>query len=187
VTETNNELNAITALNQGFVIFYPTEAVFGLGCDPDNEQAVMDLLAIKQRSVDKGLILIADNYSQLLPYIDDNKIPMDKRPEIFSSWPGAVTWILPASDKAPKWLTGKFDSIAVRVTNHADVKALCSEFGKPLVSTSANLAGCEPVKGIDEAKQVFINKNLFYVQGELGLGNKPSQIKDGMTGAVIRS
>ena len=187
MTELNNELNVITALKQGSVIFYPTEAVFGLGCDPDNEQAVMDLLAIKQRSVEKGLILIADNYNQLLPYIDDSKIPMDKRPEIFSSWPGAFTWILPASDKAPKWITGKFDSIAVRVTNDADVKAVCSEFGKPLVSTSANLAGCDPVKGIEEAKQVFNDRNLFYVQGELGRANKPSQIKDAMTGAVIRS
>jgi L-threonylcarbamoyladenylate synthase len=174
-------------LNQGSVILYPTEAVFGLGCDPDNEQAVMDLLAIKQRSVDKGLILIADNYSQLLPYIDDVKIPMDKRPEIFSSWPGAVTWILPAATTAPKWLTGKFDTIAVRVTNHTKVKKLCLEFGKPLVSTSANLTGCEPVKNITEAKIVFSDKNLFYVDGELGLGNKPSQIKSGLTGAVIRN
>jgi len=187
VTEKNNELNVVTALKQGLVILYPTEAVFGLGCDPDNQQAVEDLLAIKQRSVDKGLILIADNYSQLLPYIDDAKIPMDKRPEIFSSWPGAVTWILPASKSTPKWLTGKFDSIAVRVSNHVDVKKLCLEFGKPLVSTSANLTGCEPVKSIEEAQQVFIDKNIFYVQGELGLDNKPSQIKDAMTGAVIRS
>ena len=165
MTEANNELNVITALNDGAVIFYPTEALYGLGCDPDNEQAVMDLLAIKQRPVEKGLILIADNYSQLLPYIDDSKIPMDKRPEIFSSWPGPVTWVLPASESAPKWITGKFDSIAVRVTNHAGVKVLCAEFGKTLVSTSANLAGCDPVQYIDEAKQVFVDRNLFYVQG----------------------
>ena len=79
---------------------------------------------------------------------------MDKRPEIFSSWPGPVTWVLPASQSAPKWITGKFDSIAVRVANHAEVKALCAQFGKPLVSTSANLAGCDPVKDIEEAKQL---------------------------------
>ena len=82
-----NMPTAITCLTQGEVILYPTEAVFGLGCDPDNQQAVEKLLAIKQRPVEKGLILIADNYGQLLKYVDDAKIPMDKRADIFSSWP----------------------------------------------------------------------------------------------------
>jgi len=66
--------SAIDALQQGGVIVYPTEAVFGLGCDPDDQAAVEKLLAIKQRPVEKGLILIADNYGQLLKYVDDAKI-----------------------------------------------------------------------------------------------------------------
>ena len=76
---------AISCLEQGEVILYPTEAVYGLGCDPDNQQAVEKLLEIKQRPVEKGLILIADNYGQLLKYVDDVKLPMDKRADIFSS------------------------------------------------------------------------------------------------------
>ena len=73
----------ITSLEQGYVILYPTAVVYGLGCDPDNQQAVERLLSIKQRPVEKGLILIADNYGQLLKYVDEAKLPMDKRADIF--------------------------------------------------------------------------------------------------------
>ncbi|ATC92879.1 L-threonylcarbamoyladenylate synthase [Pseudoalteromonas tunicata] len=176
----------LNKLEQGGVICYPTEAVYGLGCDPDNESAVMALLAIKQRPVEKGLILIADNYAQLLPYVDDAKIPMDKRAEIFSAWPGAVTWIMPAKSTTPKWLTGKFDTIAVRVTNHSVVKQLCQQFNKPLVSTSANLTGQAPVRSLDEAKAMFTNNVAYYVAGQLGGNTKPSQIKDARTGQLFR-
>ncbi|MBE0370046.1 L-threonylcarbamoyladenylate synthase [Pseudoalteromonas aurantia 208] len=178
--------NVVQALTQGQVICYPTEAVFGLGCDPDNQNAVEALLAIKQRDVAKGLILIADDYSQCLPYVDDTKIPMDMRADIFSSWPGAVTWVLPAKTSTPKWLTGVHSTIAVRVTAHPTVKALCQQFGKPLVSTSANLSGQEPVASLEEAKRVFTTQVGFYVDAPLGGASAPSQIKHALTGAVLR-
>lgn len=177
---------ALAALEQGGVIIYPTEAVYGLGCDPDNQQAVEQLLAIKQRPVEKGLILIADNYGQLLKYVDDAKIPMDKRADIFSSWPGAITWVMPAAKNTPKWLTGQFDTIAVRVTNHPTVKRLCQEYGKPLVSTSANLSGQDTVTSIAMAKTEFAGKVAFYLDEPLGSNTQPSTIKDVMTGKVFR-
>ena len=161
MSDLSNTPTAITCLTQGEVILYPTEAVYGLGCDPDNQQAVEALLAIKQRPVEKGLILIADNYGQLLKYVDDAKIPMDKRADIFSSWPAAITWVMPASKNTPKWLTGQFDTIAVRVTNHPTVKRLCQEFGKPLVSTSANLTGQETVISIEQAKAALLSNKGF--------------------------
>lgn len=176
----------LRALEEEKVIVYPTEAVYGLGCDPDSETAVHALLAIKQRPVEKGLILIADNFGQLLPYVDDAKIPMDKRADIFSSWPNAVTWVMPAKSTTPKWLTGQFDTIAVRVTNHPVVKMLCQEFGKPLVSTSANLTGKVPVMSLSEAEQAFGEQVACYVEGELGGNTKPSQIKDAFTGKLFR-
>lgn len=185
----SNELNespiTLALKNEG-VIVYPTEAVYGLGCDPDSEAAVMKLLDIKQRPVEKGLILIADNYGQLLDYVDDAKIPMDKRADIFSSWPAAVTWVMPAKSSTPKWLTGQFDTIAVRVTSHPVVKQLCQDFGKPLVSTSANLTGQDPVLTLDEAKHAFGDKVAAYVEGALGGNTKPSQIKDAFTGKLFR-
>ena len=185
----NNQqtLSFIQALEQEEVIVYPTEAVYGLGCDPDSETAVHKLLAIKQRPVEKGLILIADNYAQILNYVDDERIPQDRRTEIFSSWPGAITWVMPAKKSTPKWLTGQFDTIAVRVTDHPVVKKLCREFGKPLVSTSANLTGQEPVITLDQAKQSFGNQVAVYVEGSLGGNTKPSQIRDAFTGKLFRA
>ncbi|MBH0048410.1 L-threonylcarbamoyladenylate synthase [Pseudoalteromonas sp. NZS11_1] len=186
MSDLSNTPTAITCLTQGEVILYPTEAVYGLGCDPDNQQAVEALLAIKQRPVEKGLILIADNYGQLLKYVDDAKIPMDKRADIFSSWPAAITWVMPASKNTPKWLSGQFDTIAVRVTNHPTVKRLCQEFGKPLVSTSANLTGQETVISIEQAKAQFAEQVGFYVDEALGGNTQPSTIKDAMTGKIFR-
>lgn len=74
---------AVDVLNEERVIAYPTEAVFGVGCDPDSETAVMRLLELKQRPVDKGLILIAANYEQLKPYIDDSMMTDAQRESIF--------------------------------------------------------------------------------------------------------
>jgi L-threonylcarbamoyladenylate synthase len=176
----------LAALKNGEVIAYPTEAVFGLGCDPDNEQAVQHLLALKNRSVDKGLILVARTYSQLLPYIDDKSIPMDKRTGIFSSWPGPITWLLPASVKAPGWITGDSKLIAVRVSQHPVVQQLCEWAGKPLVSTSANVAGVEPAKTADEVVHQFADKVLL-VEGDVGGRDRPSEIRNGLTGQIIRA
>jgi L-threonylcarbamoyladenylate synthase len=175
----------IQTLEQGGVIAYPTEAVLGLGCDPDNEAAVQQLLALKKRAVEKGLILVGKTYSQLLPYVDDAKIPMHMRTEIFSSWPGPVTWLLPASKRSPKWITGDSDLIAVRVSQHLVVSQLCELFGKPLISTSANVSGIEPAINAEQLYQQF-NKTLLLVDGVLGGADKPSQIRHGISGQTIR-
>lgn len=177
----------IQALSDGGVIAYPTEAVFGLGCNPDNEAAVMALLAIKQRPVEKGLILIAADYSQLLPYVDDKAIPLEKRYQIFSSWPGHVSWVLPASDSAPKWITGQFDSIAVRVSAHPVVQQLCRAYGKPLVSTSANLSGQPSITDPVELEQSLGALLSAIMPGALGGATQPSQIRNALTGDIVRS
>lgn len=179
--------SVIQALSDGGVIAYPTEAVYGLGCDPDNEAAVMALLAIKQRPVEKGLILIAADYSQLLPYVNDSAIPQEKRFEIFSSWPGHVSWVLPASSKAPKWVTGQFDSIAVRVSAHPVVQQLCRAFGKPLVSTSANLSGQPSITDPVELAQSLGALLSAIMPGALGGAAQPSQIRNALTGDIVRS
>jgi L-threonylcarbamoyladenylate synthase len=179
--------SVIQALNDGGVIAYPTEAVFGLGCDPDNEAAVLKLLAIKQRPVEKGLILIAANYSQLLPYVEDSAIPLEKRTQIFSSWPGHVSWVLPASKTAPKWISGQFDSIAVRVSAHPVVQQLCAAYGKPLVSTSANLSGQPSITDPIELEQSLGSKLSAIMPGALGGATQPSQIRSAITGDIVRS
>lgn len=84
---------AVDLLNKENVIAYPTEAVFGVGCDPDSETAVTRLLALKQRPVDKGLILIAASFEQLKPYIDDSILTAAQRKAVFDCWPGPVTFV----------------------------------------------------------------------------------------------
>jgi L-threonylcarbamoyladenylate synthase len=175
----------VQKLQQGELLAYPTEAVYGLGGDPDNEDAVLKLLALKKRPIDKGLILVAKTYSQLLPYVDDAKIPMYMRTEIFSSWPGPVTWLLPAAKQCPKWITGNSDLVAVRVSQHLVVSQLCELFGKPLISTSANVSGVKPAINTEQLYQQF-DKTLLLVDGALGGASNPSQIRHGISGQTIR-
>lgn len=186
----NNEVSPVNspivaALRDNKVIAYPTEAVFGLGCDPDSEQAVMTLLELKQRPIEKGLILIADNYEQLKPYIDDSVLTQTQRERMFASWPGPITWVIPAKTSTPKWLTGHFSSLAVRVTNHPIVKALCLTYGKPLVSTSANLSGLPPCRTVEEVNNQF-KYNIPVLEGLVGGRQNPSEIRDALTGELYR-
>jgi len=178
--------DACCVLAAGALIAYPTEAVFGLGCDPDNSEAVARLLALKQRPVDKGLILIAADYQQLQSYVDDAAIPATRRAAIFASWPGPVTWVMPAQASVPRWLTGRFDTIAVRVSNHPDVIALCRAFGKPLVSTSANLSGRPAATDAREVRLQFGDR-LHIVPGHTQGRHSPSTIRDALTGRVYRA
>jgi L-threonylcarbamoyladenylate synthase len=176
---------AARCLAEGGVIAYPTEAVYGLGCDPRNAEAVRRLLAIKRRPEHKGLILIAANWSQLAPYVT----PLDdaRMAEIHASWPGPVTWLLPARDDTPRWLTGRHETLAVRVIGHPLAAALCRAWGGALVSTSANRSACPPAR---TALQVRLRLGAavdLIVAGPCGGRERPSAIRDGRTGAVVRS
>ncbi|ROP48518.1 L-threonylcarbamoyladenylate synthase [Enterobacter sp. BIGb0383] len=175
----------VDVLHNNQVIAYPTEAVFGVGCDPDSEEAVMRLLALKQRPVEKGLILIAADFEQLKPYIDDSQLTEDQRQAIFACWPGPVTFVFPARATTPNWLTGRFDSLAVRVTDHPLVVELCRAFGKPLVSTSANLTGQPPCRTTAEVIAQF-GADFPVVDGPTGGRTNPSEIRDALTGEQFR-
>ncbi|GGD39517.1 L-threonylcarbamoyladenylate synthase type 1 TsaC [Franconibacter pulveris 1160] len=187
----NNNLPAdeiaylVETLKQQQVIAYPTEAVFGVGCDPDSEVAVNRLLTLKQRPVEKGLILIAASFEQLKPYIDDTALNEEQRETVFSCWPGPVTFVFPAKPSTPRWLTGKFDSLAVRVTDHPLVVQLCEAFGKPLVSTSANLTGLPPCRTAQEVLEQF-GDAFPVLKGSTGGRQNPSEIRDALTGELFR-
>lgn len=177
----------LNQLRQNKVIIYPTESVFGLGCDPDSKVAISNLLHIKRRSWKKGLILVAANYKQLLKYINDIYLNDNQKSHVFSTWPGPVTWVFPARLNTPFWLTGQFSSIAVRVSHFEPIKRLCLSFGKPLVSTSANLTGYPPARTITEVyKQLGLYNMSVMNECVLGL-SRPSEIRDAMTGRIIRN
>ncbi len=172
-------------LREERVIAYPTEAVFGLGCDPDSEAAVERLLALKQRPREKGLILIAANFQQLESYIEFSALSDAQRQTISATWPGPVTWVIPARAETPDWLTGRFSSLAVRVSDHPLVKQLCLAFGKPLVSTSANLSGQPPCRTAREVTAQF-GERFPVLNGEVGGRLNPSEIRDALTGEMLR-
>lgn len=177
---------AAALLRDGGVVAYPTEAVWGLGCDPMSQAAVERLLAIKQRSVDKGLILIAADAAQLAPLLDWNALPPERRSVVLDSWPGANTWIVPASAQAPSWVTGRHAGIAVRVTAHPQVIALCHAFGGPLVSTSANLSGRPSVMRLDALDPDLLVRLDGVLPGATSGLDRPSVIRDALTGQLLR-
>lgn len=174
---------AVRALNMGGTIAYPTEAVFGVGCDPWNQDAVEALLAIKQRPWTKGLILIASDFNQLQDFIEPVSANLLK--QLQQSWPGPVTWLLPARSDVPVYLTGKHDTIAVRVTAHPLVRQLCNAFGGAIVSTSANITGLRPAQNVHQVRWQLADID-YVLPGALGGADKPSQIRDGQSGEIVR-
>jgi len=175
---------AVRILQQGGVIAYPTEAVYGLGCDPDNQLAVERLLAIKQRSWEKGLILIAADFHQLHPYLAEIDVAL--KANALATWPGPVTWLWPAKPTVTNLLRGTHATIAVRVTAHPLAAALCREFGGPLVSTSANLSGKPPTRTAKEVRSQFGDALDYILEGNTGGLSSPSQIRDVLNGQIIR-
>lgn len=168
----------------GGILAYPTEAVYGLGCDPWNEDAVRRLLAIKMRSEHKGLILIASDFTQLQRFVE----PLNDKQmaTVLATWPGPVTWLLPASAQTPRWLTGRHPTLAVRVTAHPLAAALCETTGGALVSTSANVSGRPAARTALQARSALGSEVDLILGGRCGGRARPSTIRDGLTGAVIR-
>jgi L-threonylcarbamoyladenylate synthase len=178
---------AAAALRAGGVIAYPTEAVWGLGCDPVDEAAVLRLLAIKKRPVDKGLILVVASLAQLEGLADWDALPREHRDAVLATWPGPHTWIVPATPRVPRWITGAHDGVAVRVSAHPAVVALCESFGGALVSTSANPAAAPPPRteaAIDPALLAAIDG---CVPGDTGGLPRPTPIRDARSGAELRA
>ena len=174
----------LAALQQGEVIAYATEAVYGLGCDPDNTVAVQQLLVIKQRPIEKGMIVVAGDLLQLSNWIDVEAVA-EAYPHVLESWPGPCTWLLPCKPGTPKCLTGQFDTLAVRVSAHPGIKQLCAAFGKGIVSTSANPSGAEPARNAQQVQAYFPALNVL--QGEVNNVAQPSIIRDAQSLELIRA
>jgi len=176
---------AANVILSGGIIAYPTEAVYGLGCNPVDTSAVIRLLHLKHRPMEKGLILVAADINQLEPFI---AIPSEAiRKKICATWPGPVTWILPAKPGVPVTLTGAHRSLAVRVSAHPLVQALCWEIDQPLVSTSANLESMPPARSALAVQRVFGQEVDYILHGSVDISAKPSEIRDALTDQILRS
>lgn len=182
---------AVNAIQSGQVIAYPTEAVYGLGCDPLDEMAFEALLDLKQRPIEKGVILIASNLQQITDWIKFEDQPWVE--QVISSWSPVtdrgeisppITWVLPARDNVPSWITGGRDTLAVRVSHHPQVKRLCDALNSPIVSTSANLTGQAPAKSVQACWDFFPQTKVL--EGELMGLAQPSQIWEAQTLTRLR-
>lgn len=170
-------------VRHGGVIAYPTEAVWGLGCDPWDAIAVERILELKARPMHKGLIVIAGAIEQVDFLLED--LPDTWLERLRQSWPGPNTWLVPHQNLLPEWVTGEHDTVAVRVTDHPLVQALCALTG-PLISTSANPAGRPSARSRLRVEQYFAGQLDGVLGGQLGGRRNPSLIRDLRSGEVIR-
>lgn len=176
---------AAALLRQGGVLAYPTEAVWGLGCDPFNSRALQRLLLLKERDPSKGVILIAANIDQFKPWLTD--ITPAQQKVLEENWPGPQTWLVKDNGYSPELIRGKHTRVALRVSNHPWVVALCEAFDGPIVSTSANAAGQSPLLSYEEVEQNFGGDLDMILKGALGGLDRPTRITDLATGEVLRA
>lgn len=180
----NSELDTLRAyMQRGGVIAYPTESCYGLGCDPRNPRALRRLIRLKGRSAAKGMLLIADHFKRLQPFV--RPLGAADLARVKRSWPGPVTWIVPSSTRCPPLVTGGRPTVAVRVTAHAGAARLCRGLGMALVSTSANKSGRKPAKTAAECRRIF-GTRVRVVAGRIGQRRRPSTLIDLATGTILR-
>lgn len=174
--------DASELLKKGGIIAYPTEAVYGLGCSPFNQQAVEKLWALKHRSKNKGFILLIADWSQLTPLIAPVSDVLLEA--VQATWPGPVTWVFPKSSIIPDWLSGQHDGIAIRMSAHPVAHGLSVD--GPVVSTSANISGHEPALDLLALNEQFPQGIDAVVAGDLGGLSQPTAIYDVLSGKRLR-
>jgi len=176
---------AVARLRRGEVIAYPTEAVYGLGCDPFDREAVAQVFMLKQRPASQGVLLIAADYSQVEKFI--GSVDADAIARACATWPGPHTWVFPRSPQTPGWLAGSHAGIALRVTAHPLAADLCRGFGGALVSTSANRHGEPPARTADEVRSAFGDQVAYIVDGRVGGLERATPIRNAVDGEIFRT
>lgn len=167
--------NALATLKSGGIILYPTDTVWGLGCDATNEEAVAKLNEIKGRSADKSLIVLLDNDNKLQSYI--NEVP-DVAYELIEYAENPLTIIFSGAKNLAKSVINANGSVGVRVVKHDFCEQLIQRFRKPIVSTSANISGQPTPRFFDEIEPEIIEAVDYVVnlEQELREIKKPSTI-----------
>ena len=175
--------DVICHLKSGEVIGYPTEAVYGIGCDPWNQSSVEKIAKIKGRKKRQTFLMVASSIDQLRDLIDISTLSR----QVTSSWPGHTTWLIKAKENVPYWLQDEqTNKVGIRISNHPLVRELCNKFGKPIISTSANISGKEEIKNQQEFMKIFSSDINYLVDGDLGDYDKASMIIDMETNKKIR-
>ena len=184
-------MNALLTIDQaaqhiasGQLIAYPTEAVYGIGCNPADEAAVKAVLDLKARDANKGFIVIASSLNQLDDYMATPTA--EERKTITDAWPGPVTFVVKAKAGLSPLLTGDRPTLAVRVSSHPVVQALCLACGHALISTSANISGTPALTSANAVNDAFNGRIAGVVSGALGNLKSATPIFSLSTGEQLR-
>lgn len=164
------DINKIVAhLKSGAVLVFPTETSYGMGCDPTNQQAVDKIFIIKNRSKNKPLLVVVDSVKTAKKYLEWNET-LNKLAKKY--WPGPLTAVasilsLRSYDlNLADGVVGLDQTVAIRVTEDPFLQELTRQFGKPVVATSANLAGEENIYSFEKIKEIFGSKDdIILVDG----------------------
>ena len=176
---------ALDLLEKGEVVALPTEAVYGLSIDPYNALALDKLLSLKARSIHKGLILVGSDVTQFEPWVDWSQLTKEQQTPVLASWPGPVTWTLPALSHVSAGLRGGHMTLAVRLTAHPPLREICKALGQAIVSTSANISGQPPARSYREIENSFGPYFPVY-EAPLGGAEEPTDIYDAASGRKLR-
>lgn len=177
--------SCVNALKRGDLILYPTDTVWGIGCDATNEQAVANIFTLKKRIDSKSMIVLVDSEQSILNYVVDNSLP------VFDYIKGIhkpTTVIYPHAKNLAKNLLAEDGSIGIRICYDIFCNKLLQVFGKPIVSTSANISGYPtPLCFHDISLDIIegVNYVVKYNQDEIELKQPSSVIKWDKEGNLI--
>lgn len=172
--------DASEIIKNGGNAIYPTEGIYGIGCDPFNESSVENIFKVKGRDLTKNFIILASNINYLKRIIDNNLF--NNKALIDGSF---TTWVVATNKDCPPWLTTN-KSIAIRITNHPVVDELCENLEGPIISTSANYSNQQYFNDITIIENIFDGKIDCIVKGQLGNEKKSSIIKNILTNEILR-
>ncbi len=179
---TNQIAQAQAIVKQGGVIAYSTDTILGLGCDPNNSEAVKRILWLKQRSIEKGLILLVADINELEKY----SLPLSKtqiKKILTTHTP--TTWLVPKRTSVPYRITGAHDSVAIRLTQHPIATDICQVSGS-IVSSSANFSTYLCAENAIQLRNWFGPYLDYVIIGKPGTG-VASEIRDLLNDERIRT
>jgi L-threonylcarbamoyladenylate synthase len=172
------------AVSQGAIFGYPTDTIWGFGCHPLIANSVARILQIKNRSADKGLILLSSRLEYCAAYVGLNS---EQLKPVLSTTDHPITWLVPASGNCPAWIRGNNPTVAIRITDHPLLEFLCDRLETPIVSTSANRSSKSTARNSMQMHKQFGDELDFIVSGFATGSNRPSEIKSLLNGTTARN
>ncbi len=174
----------VHAVFRGAVFGYPTDTVWGFGCHPLIAGSVSRILQIKNRSPDKGLILLSSRIEYCLAYLG---VEADELESICLPGEQPTTWLVTASEFCPPWIHGIYPTVGIRITSHPLIQSICDGLQAPIVSTSANRSGKATARTSFQMRKQFGSEIDFIVNGFATGSHQPSEIKSLTSGTILRT